>query len=82
MQVKVNKFMLMHKGVLYHAGDVVDITDAKRAKELVANSGGEFSFYTELADAEPPADENTKPADAEPSLPDADAAAAVQGKSK
>ena len=74
--------MLMYDGKLYKVGDIVDIADEKRAKELVANSGGEFSFYTELADAEPPADENTKPADAEPSLPDADAAAAVQGKSK
>lgn len=82
MQVKVNKFMLMHKGVLYHAGDVVDITDAKRAKELVANSGGELSFCTETADTEPTADENPKPADVEPSLPAADAEAAVQGKSK
>ena len=82
MQVKVNSFMLMYDGKLYKVGDIVDIADEKRAKELVANSGGEFSFYTELVDAEPPADENTKPADAEPSLPDADAAAAVQGKSK
>ena len=54
MKIIVKQFCLSHNGEIYKAGDVVEIEDPKKAKRLVARSGGDLEIYhgDEIEDVE------------------------------
>lgn len=78
MQIIVKRFCLSHNGEIYTAGDVVEIEDTKRAKRLVAHSGGTLEIYRgdEIEDAEDTdndaSDNDASDDDASDDMPDSD----------
>ena len=62
-EIIINKGFIACEGIIYGAGEVVDIADNDEAKRLVENSGGDFSFHH--GDNVPESGTNEAPAEEE-----------------
>ena len=45
MKIKINRFCLRHQNKVYKKGSIVEIEDEAMARNIVAHSDGDFSFY-------------------------------------
>ena len=45
MKIKINRFCLRHQNKVYKRGSIVEIEDEAMARNIVAHSDGDFSFY-------------------------------------
>lgn len=87
MKIIINKFYIRHQGVLYKAGDILDLP-ATVAKQIIKNNANVTAYHEEVLTAEQQEKNQspTKPIESdemeEITLPEADVQTAVKGKKK